>query len=211
MVVAATALAPTVSLRLDAYRLLRPRQYGACWLACELCRELELDAFWNKHIPASRQGTDWEKVLTVSVAYRLIDPGSQWRCHRLWYDRSAMGDLLGEGFTWGGKDQLYRVLDRLLNHCKALFIHLQGRWKDLFAAQLEVLLYDLTSTYFEGQAAEIPKARYGYRRDHRFDCKPVVLALVATPDGFPVGCEILAGNILDKQTLPQMLKEVEAL
>jgi hypothetical protein len=100
-----------VSLRLDSYRLLRPRQYGACWLACELWRELDLDTFWNKHIPASRQGTDWVKVLTVSVAYRLIDPGSEWRCHRLWYDRSAMGDLLGEDFQWGGKDQLYSVLD----------------------------------------------------------------------------------------------------
>ena len=211
VVVAAPAIAPSVSLRLDSYRLLRPRQYGACWLACELWRELELDTFWNKHIPASRQGTDWGKVLTVSVAYRLIDPGSEWRCHRLWYDRSAMGDLLGEDFVWGGKDQLYSVLDRLLEHRKALFLHLQGRWKDLFGAKLDVLLYDLTSTYFEGQAEEIPKARYGYSRDHRFDCKQVVLALVVTPEGFPVGYEILDGNILDKQTLPQMLKDVEAL
>ena len=211
VVVAAPAIASSVSLRLDSYRLLRPRQYGACWLACELWRELELDTFWNKHIPASRQGTDWGKVLTVSVAYRLIDPGSEWRCHRLWYDRSAMGDLLGEDFVWGGKDQLYSVLDRLLEHRKALFLHLQGRWKDLFGAKLDVLLYDLTSTYFEGQAEEIPKARYGYSRDHRFDCKQVVLALVVTPEGFPVGYEILDGNILDKQTLPQMLKDVEAL
>ena len=211
VVVAAPAIASSVSLRLDSYRLLRPRQYGACWLACELWRELELDTFWNKHIPASRQGTDWVKVLTVSVAYRLIAPGSEWRCHRLWYDRSAMGDLLGEDFVWGGKDQLYSVLDRLLNHRKALFLHLQGRWKDLFGAKLDVLLYDLTSTYFEGQAEEIPKARYGYSRDHRFDCKQVVLALVVTPEGFPVGYEILDGNILDKQTLPQMLKDVEAL
>ena len=200
-----------LSMRIADYRLCRPRQYGACWLACELWRELELDTFWSRHLPPSREGTDWVKLLTVSVAYRLIEPGSEWRCHRLWYERSAMGDLLGEGFTWGGKDQLYNVLDRLLKHRDALFTHLQGRWKDLFGAKLDVLLYDLTSTYFEGQAEDIKKARYDYSRDHRFDCKQVVLALVVTPEGFPVGYEIMDGNILDKQTLPQIIKKVEAL
>ena len=122
-----------------------------------------------------------------------------------------MGDLLGAGFGWGGKDQLYSVLDRLLKHRDALFTHLQGKWRDLFGAQLDVLLYDLTSTYFEGQAEEIHKARYGYSRDHRFDCKQVVLALVVTPEGFPVGYEIMDGNILDKQTLPAMVKKIAAL
>jgi transposase len=201
----------SVSLRMGDYRLCRPRQYGACWLACELWRELEMDTFWNQRLPPSREGTDWVKLLTVSVAYRLIEPGSEWRCHRLWYERSAMGDLLGEDFQWGGKDQLYIVLDRLLKHRDALFVHLQGRWKDLFGARLDVLLYDLTSTYFEGQAEDIQKARYGYSRDHRFDCKQVVLALVVTPEGFPVGYEIMDGNILDKQTLPLMVKKVESL
>jgi transposase len=200
----------SVSIRMSDYRLCRPRQYGACWLARELWRELELDAFWAQRLPPSREGTDWAKLLTVSVAYRLIEPGSEWRCHRLWYERSAMGDLLGEGFVWGGKDQLYSVLDKLLKHRDALFTHLQGRWKDLFGAKLDVLLYDLTSTYFEGQAEAIKKARYGYSRDHRFDCKQVVLALVVTPEGFPVGYEIMDGNILDKQTLPQMIQKVEA-
>ena len=209
--VVAPASTPSMSLRLDSYRLLRPRQYGACWMACELWRELELDKFWNRHLPPSRQGTDWVKVLTISVAYRLIEPGSEWRCHRHWYDRSAMGDLLGDGFAWGGKDQLYDVLDRLLQYRQSLFIHLQERWKDLFGIKLDVLLYDLTSTYFEGQAEGVPKARRGYSRDHRPDCKQVVLALVVTPEGFPVGYEILQGNILDKQTLPQMLKNIESL
>jgi hypothetical protein len=202
---------PAVTLRMTDYRLCRPRQYGACWLACDLWRELELDQFWSQHLPPSREGTDWVKLLTVSVAYRLIEPGSEWRCHRQWYDRSAMGDLLGADFAWGGKDQLYQVLDRLLPQRDALFTHLQGRWKDLFGAQLEVLLYDLTSTYFEGQAAKVAKAQRGYSRDHRGDCKQVVLALVVTPEGFPVGYEILAGNVLDKQTLPQMLQKVEGL
>lgn len=201
----------SVSIRMGDYRLCRPRQYGACWMACELWRDLELDTFWTRHLAPSREGTDWVKLLTVSVAYRLIEPGSEWRCHRLWYERSAMGDLLGEGFVWGGKDQLYSVLDRLLEHRDALFTHLQGRWKDLFGAKLDVLLYDLTSTYFEGQAGDIQKAHYGYSRDHRFDCKQVVLALVVTPEGFPVGYEIMDGNILDKETLPQMVEKVEKL
>jgi hypothetical protein len=202
---------PSVSLRMSGYRLLRPRQFGACWMACELWRELALDRFWAQHIPPSREGTNWAKLLSVSVAYRLIEPGSEWRCHRLWYERSAMGDLLGEGFVWGGKDQLYEVLDRLLKHRDALFLHLQSRWQDLFGAKLEVLLYDLTSTYFEGQAEQITQAQYGYSRDHRFDCQQVVLALVITPEGFPVGYEIMAGNILDKQTLPQMIEKIEGL
>jgi transposase len=149
--------------------------------------------------------------LAVSVAYRLLEPGSEWRCHRLWYERSAMGDLLGEGFVWGGKDQLYGVLDRLLQHRDELFQHLQGRWQDLFGTKLDVLLYDLTSTYFEGQAEEIKKARYGYSRDHRPDCKQVVLALVVTPEGFPVGYEIMNGNTLDKETLPKFMARIEAL
>ena len=209
--VPSTLAGVSLSVSLADYRLQRPRQYGACWLACELWRELQLDAFWSEHLKPSREGTDWARQLLVSVAYRLIEPGSEWRCHRLWYDRSAMGDLLGEGFAWGGKDQLYAVLDRLLAHRDKLFKHLQSRWQDLFGAKLDVLLYDLTSTYFEGQAQEIQKAAYGYSRDHRPDCKQVVLALVVTPEGFPVGYEILQGNTLDKETLPAFVKRVEEL
>ena len=201
----------SVTVCLAEYRLKRPRQYGACWLACELWRELQLDTFWSQRLKPSREGTDWAKLLTVSVAYRLIEPGSEWRCHRQWYDRSAMGDLLGEGLVWGGKDQLYGVLDRLLQHREELFKHLQNRWQDLFGVKLDVLLYDLTSTYFEGQAEEINKARYGYSRDHRPDCKQVVLALVVTPEGFPVGYEVMNGNTLDKETLPEFIKRIEGL
>ena len=201
----------SLSVCLTDYQLQRPRQYGACWLACELWRELQLDTFWAQRLKPSREGTDWAKLLTVSVAYRLIQPGSEWRCHRLWYERSAMGDLLGEGFRWGGKDQLYEVLDQLLAHRDELFKHLQRRWRDLFGPKLDVLLYDLTRTYFEGQAEEIKKAQYGYSRDHRPDCKQVVLALVVTPEGFPVGYEIMRGNILDKQTLPQFMARIAEL
>lgn len=201
----------SVSVRLGDYQLKRPRQYGACWLACELWQELQLDCFWSQRLQPSREGTDWAKLLTVSVVYRLIEPGSEWRCHRQWYERSAMGDLLGQGLVWGGKDQLYAVLDRLLKHRDELFKHLRSRWKDLFGAKLDVMLYDLTSTYFEGQAEEITQARYGYSRDHRPDCKQVVLALVVTPEGFPVGYEIMNGNTLDKETLPEFIKRIEGL
>lgn len=206
--------APTgaaLSLCLADYQLQRPRQYGACWLACELWRQLELDTFWGQRLAPSREATDWAQLLTVSVAYRLIDPGSEWRCHRLWYDRSAMADVLGQTLVWGGKDQLYAVLDRLLAHRDELFQHLQGRWRDLFGAQLDVLLYDLTSTYFEGQAEAITKARHGYSRDHRPDCKQVVLALVVTPEGLPVGYEVMNGNTLDKETLPDFMARIDKL
>ena len=201
----------SLSVCLADYQLKRPRQYGACWLACQLWRELQLDTFWAERLPPSREGADWAKYLTVSVAYRLIAPGSEWRCHRQWYERSAMGDLLGEHFQWGGKDQLYQVLDLVLPHRDQLFQHLQKRWQDLFSVKLDVLLYDLTSTYFEGQAEEIEKAQYGYSRDHRPDCKQVVLALVVTQEGFPVGYEVMNGNTQDKQTLPQFIERIEKL
>ena len=201
--------APALSLRLAEYHLSHPRQYGACWLACDLWRQLGLDQFWAQKLTPSREGTDWARLLQVSVAYRLIAPGSEWRCHRQWYDRSAMGDLLGPDFHWGGKDQLYFVLDRLLEHRPALFTHLQQRWQDLFGAQYEVLLYDLTSTYVEGQAEEIPKAQFGHSRDHRPDCRQVVIALVVTPEGFPLAYEVMPGNTSDKATLREFLTKIE--
>ena len=201
--------APALSLRLDDYHLSRPRQFGACWLACDLWRQLELDSFWAGKLPPSREGTDGTRLLQVSVAYRLIAPGSEWRCHRQWYDQSAMGDLLGPDFQWGGKDQLDAVLDRLLEHRPALFAHLQARWKDLFGAKCEVLLYDLTRTYFEGQAEEIPSAQFGHSRDHRSDCRQVVVALVITPEGFPLAYEVMPGNTSDKTTLKEFLAKME--
>ena len=201
--------APALSLRLQDYELSRPRQYGACWLACELWRQLGLDQFWAGKLATSREGTDWARLLQVSTAYRLIDPGSEWRLHRQWYDQSAMGDLLGPDFHWGGKDQVYGVLDRLLEHRTALFGHLQERWKDLFGATYEVLLYDLTSTYVEGQAVEIPEAEFGHSRDHRPDCRQVVIGLVVTPEGFPLAYEMMPGNTSDKTTLRAFLEKIE--
>ena len=185
-----------VRIRLDQLELRRPRQWGACWLASVLYQKLELDDFWSERLPPSRKGTRWDQVLQTLVSYRLIDPGSEWRLHREWFDKSAMADLLGADYRLAADDTLYRCLDQLLAHKAALFSHLQQRWKDLFAAQFDVLLYDLTSTYFESDPpfAEGDKRRFGYSRDKRFDCVQVVIALVVTPEGFPLGIRSASGK-----------------
>ena len=143
---------PTLKLRLDQIELARPRQWGGCWLALELWNRLDLDAFWQPLLPDSQKGTPWLKVLKILVAYRLLDPGSEWKLHRSWFDRSAMADLLDDDFRLAAKDTLYRCHDRLLDHRDALFSHLKDRWTGLFGASYDILLYDLTSTYFEVDA-----------------------------------------------------------
>src|SRR5450631_4616569 len=133
-----------VQVRLDAMELHRPRQWGACWLSCELYEQLGLDQFWARRLRRSREGTNWCDILQTLVCYRLIDPGSEWRLHRQWFEQSAMADLLGADFMLAEKNALYRCLDKLLPHKQALFSHLRQRWADLFGAKFEVLLYDLT-------------------------------------------------------------------
>ena len=201
-----------VQVRLDAMELHRPRQWGACWLACHLYEQLELDRFFAPLLPDSREGTNWQHILQTLVCYRLIDPGSEWRLHRQWFEQSAMADLLGEDYALVAKNALYRCLDKLLPHKAALFSHLRARWQDLFAAKFDVLLYDLTSTYFESPPPddEADKRRHGYSRDKRNDCVQVVIALIVTPDGFPLGYEVLPGNTSDKTTLRDMLQKIEA-
>jgi len=200
-----------VAVRLEAMELSRPRQFGACWLACDLYEQLALDQFWKDRLPDSREGTCWRHVLQTLVCYRLIDPGSEWRLHRLWFDRSAMGDLLGEDFALVEKNALYRCLDKVLEHKPALFSHLTEKWQGLFGAKFDVLLYDLTSTYFESSRPddENDKRRYGYSRDKRSDCVQVVIALVVTPEGFPLAYEVLAGNTSDRTTLREFLNKIE--
>ncbi len=182
-----------VQVRLNALQLQRPRQWGACWLALELWAQLRLDDFWSQHLKPSRQGTRWLQVLKTLVCYRLIDPGSEWRLHRQWFEQSAMADLLGEDFALGQKDKLYRCLDRLLPHKQTFFSYLKQRWKTLFNPRFDILLYDLTGTYFESDPPGIGKRRYGYSRDKRPDCVQVVIALIVTPEGFPFVTDISAG------------------
>jgi transposase len=200
-----------LQVRLDAMELRRPRQWGACWLSCHLYEQLELDRFWTERLLDSREGTSWRHILQTLVRYRLIDPGSEWRLHRQWFEQSAIGDLLGEDYSLVSKNGLYRCLDKVLPHKTALFSHLRQRWQDLFGASFEVLLYDLTSTYFEAGPPddENDKRRYGYSRDKRSDCVQVVIALIVTPEGFPLAYEVLPGNTADNTTLRGFLQKIE--
>lgn len=200
-----------VRICLRQLALHRPRQWGACWLAVGLWEQLGLDRFWAQRLPPSRKGTRWDWVLQILVVYRLLDPGSEWRLYRLWFEHSAMADLLGADQELAEIHKLYECHERLLTYKKELFTHLTQRWKDLFNARFEVLLYDLTSTYFESDPpfADGDKRRHGYSRDKRPDCVQVVVALIVTPEGFPLAYEVLAGNTSDKTTLGDFLKKIE--
>ena len=181
-----------VQVRLDRMRLRRPRQWGACWLACVLYAQLGLDEFWSRRLPNSREGTRWRDILQTLVCYRLIDPGSEWRLHRLWFEQSAMRNLLGADYALVEKNALYRCLDKVLPYKAELFGHLRQRWQDPLGARFDILLYDLTSTYFESDPPtdEADKRRHGYSRDKRSDCVQGVIALIVTPEGFPLAYEV---------------------
>ncbi len=200
-----------ISVKLDEMQLRRPRSFGDCWLGCWLWDKLRLSSFWNIQLMDARGDVPWTKVLQLLVVNRLIDPGSELRIHRQWFLRSAMDELLEVDFAAAGKDRLYRCLDRILKHKDLFCQFIAERWKTLFDTSFDVLLYDLTSTYFEGLCEQIPKAKHGYNRDGRGDCRQVVIALVVTPDGLPLAYEVLAGNTTDKTTLRQFLAKIEQM
>jgi transposase len=199
----------SLQVRLSGLELKRPRVFGNCWLACELWHQLGLDEFWRQRLPEAREKVSWEKVLQLLVVNRLLDPGSEFQVHRQWFVDSAMDELLEEDFAVAGKDRLYRCLDRVLEHKRELFVWLKQKWADLFQADFEVLLYDLTSTYFEGEMEQNPKARRGYSRDGRPDCLQLVIALVVTTDGFPLAYEVMNGNTSERTTLRTFLDDIE--
>lgn len=200
-----------VRLCLAQLRLCRPRMWGGCWLALKLWETLELDRFWRVRLPKSRKGTRRDQVLFVLVVYRLLSPGSEWRLHRQWFERSALRDLLGADEGLADIHKLYACHDKLLAHKTALCDHLVGRWRDLFNVDFDVLLYDLTSTYFEANPpfGDDDKRRFGYSRDKRPDCVQVVIALVVTPEGLPLAYEVLPGNTADSTTLRDFLDRIE--
>jgi transposase len=206
------AASDSLQVKLSAMELRRPRAFGNCWLGCELWRQLRLEEFWEAKLgeKVQRETVSWAKVLQLLVVNRLIDPGSEFRLHRQWFDQSAMAELLETDFAVAEKDRLYRCLDRIVEHRTALFQHLRERWQDLFQVQFDVLLYDLTSTYIEGSGEGIPQAQYGYSRDQRFDCKQVVIALVITPEGLPLAYEVMDGNTSDRTTLRAFLDKIES-
>ncbi len=199
----------SLQVKLSGLELRRPRAFGNCWMACELWRELGLEGFWQQRLPAGREEVSWEKVLRLLVVNRLLEPGSEFRVHRHWFLDSAMDELLDVDFAVAEKDRLYRCLDRLLEHKQDLFVWLRQKWADLFHADFEVLLYDLTSTYFEGEMEKNSKAKRGYSRDGRPDCLQLVIALVITPDGFPLAYEVMDGNTSDRTTLRSFLDKIE--
>ena len=197
-----------VKINVAGVSLHDPRQWGACWLALTLWDRLELDRFWEPRLAPSRQGTRWLDVLKVLACYRLVDPGSEWRLHRHWLEHSALRDLIGCDRAIPA-DTLYRCLDKLPAHRQAFFSFLRERWATLFDARFDVLVYDLTSTYFESDPPFDDKRQFGYSRDRRPDCVQVVIALIVTPDGFPLAYEVMPGNTSDRSTLAGFLERIE--
>lgn len=199
----------SLQVRLSSLELRRPRPFGNCWLASEIWRQLGLTEFWQRRLPPGRESVSWEKVLRLLVVNRLLEPGSEFRVHRHWFVESAMDALLETDFAVAEKDRLYRCLDRIMPHKQELFVWLRQKWAELFQADFEVLLYDLTSTYFEGDMEDCEKAKRGYSRDSRPDCAQVVIALIVTPDGLPLAYEVMDGNTSEQKTLKPFLEQIE--
>src|SRR6202158_2027184 len=200
----------TVPVRLKGIRIERSRQFGDVYLALALWRGTGLEEQCQQLLPAGQERIAWAKMAAVLVAARFCEPSSELHIAEDWYRRTALCDLLQLGDEEVNKDRLYRGLDHLLAHKAALEAHLSQRCGELFAVNNEVLLYDVTSTYFEGQAEANPQAQRGYSRDHRPDCKQVCIALVVTFDGFPLGYEVFAGNTHDSRTLQTIVATMEA-
>ena len=194
---------------LSSLAVRRPRTLGDCWLGCRLWEELGLDTFWSQALGDRRGAVEWSKVMELLAVNRLCAPGSELSIHERWFSRTAMDFLLGCDEAVAGKDRLYRALDKALEHRDALMSHLQERWSDLFGAECQILLYDLTSTYFEGEAEGVESAARGYSRDHRPDTLQVVVALVVTPEGFPVAYEVFDGDTADVTTLAEIVEKIE--
>jgi transposase len=200
----------TVPVRLKGIAIERSRRFGDVYLALALWRGTGLEELCERVLPVGQERIAWAKMAAVLVAARLCEPSSELHIAEDWYRRTALCDLLQLGDEAITKDRLYRGLDHLLAHKAALEAHLSQRCGELFAADNEVLLYDVTSTYFEGQAEANPQAQRGYSRDHRPDCKQVLIALVVTFDGFPLGYEVFAGNTHDARTLQTIVATMEA-
>jgi len=200
----------TVPVRLKGIRIERSRQFGDVYLALALWRGTGLEELCRQLLPVGLERVAWAKMAAVLVTARFCEPSSELHIAEDWYRRTALSDLLQLGDEEVSKDRLYRALDHLLAHKAALEAHLSKRCGELFAIQNEVLLYDVTSTYFEGQAEGNPQAQRGYSRDHRPDCKQVCIALVVTFDGFPLGYEVFAGNTHDSRTLQTIVATMES-
>jgi transposase len=198
-----------VSVELHRFHLERGRRFGDVWLGLRLWQALNLDTLLQDWLPEGRADVPWAKMATVLVLARFCEPSSELHIAEDWFRRTALGDLLGIADDKVNDDRLYRALDQLLPHKFILEIHLQKRLGRLFGLEYDLLLYDITSTYFEGAAAANSQAQRGHSRDHRRDCKQVLIGLVVSRDGYPLGYEVFAGNRNDSTTLQEMVTRME--
>jgi transposase len=198
-----------IPIKLSEMVLSNPRDFGDCWLSCELWGELGLDTFWAQRIDTRQRPVPFSKVLKLLTINRLIKPGAEFYVHRHWFDQTAMDVLLESDFAVAEKNRLYRCLDHILAHKEALCVHLKTRWETMFDLDYDILLYDLTSTYFEGMCQGIDKAKFGRSKDRRSDCRQILIALVVTPEGFPIDYDVLPGNTSEKTTLTDLLSKIE--
>lgn len=198
-----------VAVRLDAIRLERARSFGAVWLGWVLWQALKLDELCNALLPRGRESVGWAEVIAILVIGRLCEPSSELHVAERWYRTTGLEDLLGVAPASIYDERLYRTLDRLLPHKEAIEAHLVKRFGELFDLDYDLLLYDVTSTYFEG-VADPAIAQRGYSRDHRPDCVQVNIALVVTREGMPLGYEIFKGNTTDVTTVQEIISGMEA-
>jgi len=200
-----------IPLRISAIQLSKPRAFGDCWLGCEIWDQLGLDVFWTERIDTTQSPVPYSKVLKLLVVNRLIKPGSEFYVHHHWFDQTAMDFLLDCDFQVAEKNRLYRCLDRILPYKDQLCQYLKQQWQSMFKLEYDVLLYDLTSTYFEGLCRGNPKAKFGHSKDRRSDCRQVLVALIVTPEGFPINYDVLAGNTAETTTLMDLIAKIETM
>jgi transposase len=200
----------SVEVRLDRVRIERARNFGDVWLAWTLWRALGLDAVCAEQMTNGREAVAWSTMAAILTIARICEPSSELHIAEDWYRRTALEDLLGVPVDQVNDDRLYRALDQLLPQKAAIEAHLKQRLGELFALDYELLLYDVTSTYFEGQALDNPQAKRGHSRDHRPDCKQVCIALVVTREGMPLGYEVFDGNRVDVTTVEEIVGTMEA-
>lgn len=199
-----------VEVRLDRVRLERARDFGDVWLGWTLWRALKFDEFCAEHMPEGRESVAWSTMAAILAIARLCEPSSELHIAEDWYRRTALEDLLGVPAEQVNDDRVYRALDKLLPHKTAFEQHLRQRLGELFSLDYDLLLYDVTSTYFEGQARGNPQAKRGHSRDQRPDCKQVCIALVVTREGIPLGYEVFDGNRVDVTTVEEIVSTMEA-
>lgn len=207
-VASAEATVP-VPVHLDRVRVERSRRFGEVWLGWTLWRVLGLEAFCETAMPRGRADVAWSTMAAILVIARLCEPSSELHIAEDWYRKTALEDLLGVAPDQVNDDRLYRALDKLLPHKAALETHLKARLGELFALDYDLMLYDVTSTYFEGEAKGVSMAKRGHSRDHRPDCKQVCIALVVTREGMPVGYEVFDGNRVDVTTVEEIVATME--